>query len=116
MLIWSAKHFHNYVYGTKFQVILDPKDLSSLLECNRGNKMYSSRLTRWVDRLLPLELYIVQAPGCTLRLLENLSRYPSPILGVAKKTEDLWNSWFTVIHVNTFHSFLENKFCQMQTK
>ena len=50
-VVWAVEHFKNYVYGIKFQVISDHKALSSVLRPIRGNKTFSSRLTRWVDRL-----------------------------------------------------------------
>ena len=52
-VVWSIEHFKNYVYGVEFGVVSDHKALQSVLKSNKGNKTYSSRLTRWVDRLLP---------------------------------------------------------------
>ena len=57
-VVWSAEQLRNYVYGTQFPVISDPKALSSVREGNRGNRTYSSRLTRWVDLLLPIQFHI----------------------------------------------------------
>ena len=48
-VVWSIEHFRNYVYGIKFQVVSDHKALTTVLKSNKGNKIYSSRLTRWVD-------------------------------------------------------------------
>ena len=48
--VWAVDHFKSYVYGVHFKIISD-QALMSVLKPNRGNKTYSSRLTRWVDRL-----------------------------------------------------------------
>ena len=98
---WSAKNFRNYVSGTQSYVILDQKALSSVLKGNRSDSTYSSKLTRWVDRLLPFQFATGHAPGRTLGIADHLSRHPSPIQGEAIKAEELWNSWSTVDHVNT---------------
>ena len=45
-VVWTVAHFKNDVYGIKFQDISDHKLLSSVLGPNRGNKTFSSRLTR----------------------------------------------------------------------
>lgn len=48
-VVLSIEYFRNYVYGTKFEVVTDHKVLTSIFKRHRGNKTYSSRLTRWVD-------------------------------------------------------------------
>ena len=50
--------------------------LSALKE-NRGNKTYQSRLTRWVDRLLPFHFSVEHIPGKNLGFAYYLSRNPS---------------------------------------
>ena len=54
-VVWSVENFKNYVYGVRFGVVSDNKVLQSVLKSNKGNKTVSSRLTRWVDRLLPFD-------------------------------------------------------------
>ena len=44
---------------------------------NRSNKCYNSRLTRWVDRLLPFQFDIEHLPGSKLGLVDYISRHPS---------------------------------------
>ena len=70
--------------------------MASVLKPNRGNKTFSSRLTRWVDRLLPFEFEVIHAPGRTLGMADYLSRHPSKCEGAAIEAEKLWNDWFTV--------------------
>ena len=105
-VVWAVEHFKNYLYGIKFQVVSDHKALATVLKSNKGNKTYSSRLTRWVDRLLPFDFEIFHAPGRTIGIANYLSRHPSPIEG----TEELWNNWFTVNHVNNVNSILAEEF------
>ena len=44
---------------------------------NRSNKSYNSRLTRWVDRLLPFQFDIEHLPGAKMGLVDNISRNSS---------------------------------------
>ena len=78
-VVWSIEHFKNYVYGKTFGVVTDHKALQSVLSVNKGNKTISSRLTRWVDRLLPYEFNVVQTPGRTLGLEDYSSRHPPTV-------------------------------------
>ena len=43
---------------------------------NRANKSYNSRLTRWVDRLLPFDFTIDHLPGSKMGLVDYISRDP----------------------------------------
>ena len=80
----------------------------TVLKPNRGNKTFSSRLTRWVDRLLPFEFEVVHVAGRTLGMADYLSRHPSELEGASIKTETLWNEWFTVNSVISINNVLEN--------
>ena len=40
-------------------------------------KTYSSRLTTWIDRLIPFNMELVHQPGRTTGLADYLSRHPS---------------------------------------
>ena len=94
--MWSIEHFKNYVYGIQFGVVADHKALKSVLSANKGNKTFSSRLTRWVDRLLPYDFHIVHTPRRTLRMAENLSRNPSKCKESIIQYEEMFKEWFTV--------------------
>ena len=74
---------------------------------NRGNKTFSSRLTRWVDRLLPFQFEVEHAAGRTLGMADYLSRHPSEMQGATVKAETLWNEWFTVNSVISLNDVLE---------
>ena len=95
--------------SVKFQVISDHKALASVLRPNRGNKTFSSRLTRWVDRLLPFEFEVIHAPGRVLGFADYLSRHPTELKGTVVKAEKLWNDWFTVNTITRINVIPENR-------
>ena len=84
------------MYGNPFGIVSDHKALQSVLKSNKSNKTYSSRLTRWVDRLLPFDFSIIHTPGRTLGMADYLSRHPSEYEGASIQAEKLFNDWFTV--------------------
>ena len=94
--MWAVEHFQIYVCGVKFEILSDHRELRSVLRSNRGNKIFSSRLTRWVDRLLPFEFEVVHDPGRTLGMADYLSRHPTEFQWASVKAETLWNEWFLV--------------------
>ena len=99
-VVWSIEHFKIYIYGVSFGIVSDHKALQSVLKSNKGNKTYSSRLTRLVDRLLPLEFSIVHTPGRTLGMADYLSRHPLEYESAVAKAEELFNDLFTIIVVD----------------
>ena len=48
----------NYLYGKPFTVITDHRALLSIMREKKTKKSYNSRLTHWVDRLLPFDFSI----------------------------------------------------------
>ena len=52
-VVWSVDRLKHYLLGKEFVIATDHKALVSALDENGSNKTYQSRLTRWVDRLLP---------------------------------------------------------------
>ena len=76
-VVCSTEHFKNYLYGTEFQIVTDHKALLSALSANHGNKTMHSRLTRWVNRLLPFNFKISHLPGKDMSFTDLLSRLPS---------------------------------------
>ena len=75
-VVWSVEHFKYYFYGIPFTVITDHRALLSIMRENRSNKSYNSRLTRWVDRLLPFDFSIDHLPGTNMGLVDYISRDP----------------------------------------
>ena len=106
--VWAIEHFQNYVYGVQFKVISDQKALMAELKPNRANRTFSSRLTRWVDRLLPFEFEVVLVAGRTLGMADYLSRHPTELEGASLKAESLWIEWFTVNSVISLKDVLED--------
>ena len=71
------EYFKNYLYGKHFTVITDHRALLSILEENCLNKFYNSRLTRWIDRLLPFKLDYEHLPGAKMVLVDYILRHPN---------------------------------------
>ena len=71
------EHFKYYLYGSEFILQKDHQALLTALKENRGNKTYQSRLTRWVDRLLPFHFSVEHIPGKNMGFADYLSRNPS---------------------------------------
>ena len=63
--------------GAEFEIVTDHKALLSALNANQGNKTMHSRLTRWVNRLLPFNFKIKHIPGKEMGFTDLLSRLPS---------------------------------------
>ena len=106
--MWAVEHFRNYVYGVHFKIVSDHKASMSVLKPNKGNKTFSSRLTRCVDRLLPFDFEDVHVAARTLGMAVYLSRHPTELQGSSVKAETLWNEWFTVNSVISLNDVLDN--------
>ena len=76
-VVWAVEHYKNYLYGSEFEVITDHKALLSALSPNHANKTYHSRLTRWVDRLLPFNFTSKHLAGKDMGFTDHISRVPS---------------------------------------
>ena len=72
-VVWSVEY---YLYGKPFTAITDHNALLSIMRENRSNKSYNSRLTRWVDRLIPLDFSTDHLPGSKMGLVDCISRDP----------------------------------------
>ena len=75
--VWSIEYFKKYLYEKTFTVITDHRVLLTIVKKNRSNKSNNSRLTRWVDRLLPFQFEIEHLPGAKMGLVDYISRHPS---------------------------------------
>ena len=76
-IVWSVEYFRSYVYGVQFKIISDHKALSAVLKGQEGNKTNPSRVTRWIERLLPFDFEVVHGPGRTFGIADYLSRIPT---------------------------------------
>ena len=75
-IVLLIEYFQNYLYGKNFTVITDHRALLSIMKENRSNKSYNSRLTRWIDRLVPFQFDIEHLPGARMGLVNYISRHP----------------------------------------
>ena len=74
-VVWATELFKDYLYGAKFEIVRDHKALLSALNANQSNKTMHSRLTRWVNRLLPFNFKIKHIPGKEMGFTDLLSRF-----------------------------------------
>ena len=117
-VVLAIENFRNFVYGMEFEVVSDHKVLLTIPKDNRGNKTFPSRLTRWVDRLLPFQFKVVHAPGRTMGMADYLSRHPSETNSNDSKIKDeeLWHNWFTVNEIQKMYLlFQKTKFSRMRS-
>ena len=75
-LVWAVDRFKRYLLGREIMIATDHEAPTSALGENLSNKTYQSRLTRWVDRLLPYQFKIIHIPGKDLVIVDHLSREP----------------------------------------
>ena len=76
-VVWYLQHFKHYHQGSEFTLQTDLQALLTALKENRGNKTRQSRLTRWVDRLLPYNFNIEHIPGKQMGFADYFSRIPN---------------------------------------
>ena len=102
-VVWGAEYFRNYILGRSFTVITDHKALISLLNGNnKKNKTLFSRLTRWLDRLIPFDFVIEHKPGAKIGLADYLSRHPS----APPKMISQYDNLFTVAKIASIRKSL----------
>ena len=81
----------------------DHQALLSALKDNRGNKTYQSRLTRWVDRLLPFNFSVEHIAGKNMGFAHYFSRHPtSAAIPISKEDEN-----FVINLINSFKFMLK---------
>jgi transposase InsO family protein len=59
-VVWSAEHFHLYLYGAEFDILTDHKPLIGIFS---SQKQASARIARWRLRLLPYKYTLKYRPG-----------------------------------------------------
>ena len=103
VVVWSVDRFKHYLLGKKFILATDHKALTSALGEHKSNKTYQSRLTRWVDRLLPYQFKVVHIPGKVMGIVDHLSRDP---IGEPWPESEL-DEKFVVASIDQFHVDLD---------
>ena len=102
-VVWWAEYFQNYVLGRKFSIVTDHRAIVLLLNGNnKKNKTMFSRLTRWLDRLIPFDFQVEHKPGAKIGLADYLSRHPS----LDAKPVSNYDSMFTVAKISRIRSAL----------
>ena len=69
-VVWAIEYFKFYLFGKTFTVLTDHKALLSVLKSHHSKKSHNSRLTRWIDRLLPFDFNIEHIPGNRMGLVD----------------------------------------------
>ena len=87
-VVWSVEYFKYYLFGKSFTIITDHRALLSIMKEHRSNKSYNSRLTRWIDRLLPFDFNIEHIPGAKMGLVDYISRQPNQEAKVTNKYDE----------------------------
>ena len=105
-VVWATEHFRYYLYGSDFTIATDHQALLSALKSNRGNKSNFSRLTRWVDRLLPFTFKIQHIPGTQMGFTDYLSRHPHSPASKISKDDEL----FVVNRINDINFTINDEF------
>ena len=84
----------NYLYGKDFSVITDHRAILSVLKEHRSNKSYNSRLSRWIDHLLPYNFTIERTTGAKMGLVEYISRNPSAkLFAMLSLAQNIWRPY-----------------------
>ena len=78
-VVWGLEHFRFYIYGKPVKLFSDHSALEPLLGRNRANKIYSARLTRWLDRIAHFDVSVNHIAGEEIKLTDYLSRHPTVI-------------------------------------
>ena len=84
----SVEYFKYYLFGKSFTIIADHRALLYIMKNHRSNKSYNSRLTRWVDRLLPFDFNIEHIPGAKMGLVDYISRQSNQEAKVTNKYDE----------------------------
>lgn len=82
-LYWAVKHFHPYLYGTKFEVFTDHNTLTYL----DTMKAQSSLVARWALLLQSYDYEVKYRPGRNMSHVDELSRN-NPLRGQSMESED----------------------------
>ena len=102
-VVWATEHFKHYLYGKHFTVITDHQALITALNASERSKTSQSRLTRWIDRLIPFHFDIKHLAGNKMGLIDYMSRNP---VGLAIPPSE-YDEDFVFASINAFINNLE---------
>ena len=102
-VVWGLEHFRFYIYGKPVKLFSDHSAFEPLLRRNRANKIYSARLTRWLDRIAHFDVSVNHIAGEEIKLTDYLSRHPT---GIAE-TETNYEEEYVINALIPFYYFSE---------
>ena len=102
-VVWAVDRLKHYLLGKEFILATDHKALTSALGEYKSNKTFQSRLTRWVDRLLPYQFKVVHIPGKDMGIVDYMSRKPNG----EPWPESYLDEKFVVVSIECFHRALD---------
>ena len=102
-VVWSVDRFKHYLLGKEFVIATDQKALVSAPDENKSKKTYQSRLTRWVDRLLPYQFKVIHILGKDMGIVDYLYRDPKG----EPWPESVLDEKFVVTSIQSFHKALD---------
>ena len=100
--MWTIEHFKYYLYGKHFTVITDHHALISAMNASERSKTNQSRLTRWIDPLIPFH-FDINLAGSKMGLIDYISRNP---VGLAIPPSE-YDKEFVVASIRAFINNLE---------
>ena len=102
-VVWAIEHFKYYLYGKNFIVITDHQALISALNASKRFNTSQSRLTRWIERLIPFNFDIKHLAGSKMRFIDYI--YQNPVGIAISPSED--DEEFFVKSINLLVNNLE---------
>ena len=106
-VVWGLEHFRLYIYGKPIKLLTDHQALEPLIKRNRSNKIYSARLTRWLDRLARFNINVHHIAGKHFALTDYLSR--NPIL--PPQTDDAYDEEYVINNILPHYNFISKYGC-----
>ena len=102
-VVLAIERFKYNLYGKNFTVITDHQALIIALNASERSKTSQSRLTRWIDRLIPFHFDIKHLAGSKMGLIDYISRNP---VGLAIPPSE-YDEEFVVASIRAFINNLE---------
>ena len=115
-VVWGIEHFRLYIYGKPIKLLTDHQALETLIKRNRSNKTYSTRLTKWLDRLAHFSISVSLIAGKHSALTDYLSRNPTapPQANDAYDEEYVVNNIVPHLKIMNKYGCLSNQINQSQ--
>ena len=76
-VVWGLERFRFHLYGKQVQLFSYHQALEPLLKRNKANKQYTSRLTRWLDRLNHFDISLKHTAGKEIKFTDFINSSPT---------------------------------------